>query len=418
VRHRLVLLPVLVATLVGAPPALAWTWPADGPVLQPFVLGDDPYAAGQHRGIDVAGIAGAPVHAPAGGSVSFAGTVPGGGRTVTIQTADGYAVTLLHLGTLGVSRGVVIDEGATVGTLGMSGDAEHAVPSVHFGVRVAADPQGYLDPLLFLPARGPVDGEVVAPAAEVEPVPAPAPPESVETGGPPLAGAGTEPGGFEGTDPVASPSPAGVELPVAPGIPAETPTPAVVDAPSPVADARGSTAPEDGSTVEAAAPTAVADGASLPRARADSARDGPPRAEAAVAESGGAPTRTARPEPAVRSVAADEPEGVRTADSPAIPLSLVGTAVVALLAAGAFGLRFRRRIPAAALRPAVASADEDAQLIPETFEQLVVAGPRRRTRGPGGPGRRLERLGPHGDGAEGAQSGLRRPRSEAVDARR
>ncbi len=56
-RHRLVLLPVLLATLVCAPPALAWTWPQDGPVLQPFVLGGDPYAAGQHRGIDVAGAA-------------------------------------------------------------------------------------------------------------------------------------------------------------------------------------------------------------------------------------------------------------------------------------------------------------------------------------------------------------------------
>ncbi len=75
-RHRLVLLPVLLATLVCVSPAHAWTWPQDGPVLQPFVLGGDPYAAGQHRGIDVAGPPGAPVRAPTAGTVSFAGFVP------------------------------------------------------------------------------------------------------------------------------------------------------------------------------------------------------------------------------------------------------------------------------------------------------------------------------------------------------
>ena len=51
-------------------------WPADGPVLRPFQLGADPYAAGQHRGIDVGGAAGAPVRRPAAGTVSFAGSVP------------------------------------------------------------------------------------------------------------------------------------------------------------------------------------------------------------------------------------------------------------------------------------------------------------------------------------------------------
>ena len=88
------LLPVLVALQVGVQPALAWAWPADGPVLRPFVLGDDPYAAGQHRGHRHRRARGSSVRAPISGSVSFAGTVPTGGRTITIRTADGYAVTL------------------------------------------------------------------------------------------------------------------------------------------------------------------------------------------------------------------------------------------------------------------------------------------------------------------------------------
>src|SRR4051794_22834531 len=83
---------------LAAVPACAWTWPADGLVAQPFTFDPaHPYAAGQHRGIDVAGAAGAVVRAPAGGVVSFAGTVPTSGKSVTIETPDGWSVTLTHL---------------------------------------------------------------------------------------------------------------------------------------------------------------------------------------------------------------------------------------------------------------------------------------------------------------------------------
>jgi hypothetical protein len=161
-KRLVMLLPVLLACQVGVQPALAWTWPVDGPVLRQFDLGDDPYAGGQHRGIDIRAADAGPVLAPAAGAVSFAGTVPGGGRTLTIETSDGYAVTLLHLGTLDVERGAKVAEGAAVATAGPSGDLEHAEPYVHLGIRLAADSNGYLDPLLFLPPR---------PAADVDPVP-------------------------------------------------------------------------------------------------------------------------------------------------------------------------------------------------------------------------------------------------------
>ena len=59
----------------------AWSWPVGGEVLRPFTLGADAYAAGQHRGIDVAGPDGSPVRAPASGLVTFAGSLPTyGGR--------------------------------------------------------------------------------------------------------------------------------------------------------------------------------------------------------------------------------------------------------------------------------------------------------------------------------------------------
>jgi len=85
-KRLVILLPVLLAFQVGVQPALAWTWPVDGPVLRPFKLGDDPYAGGQHRGIDIGAPLGTSVRAPAGGRISFAGTVPTNGKSVTIQT--------------------------------------------------------------------------------------------------------------------------------------------------------------------------------------------------------------------------------------------------------------------------------------------------------------------------------------------
>src|SRR5581483_7724445 len=70
---------VLLAALLAAPAASAWSWPVEGRVLAPFVFDPaNPYAAGQHRGVDVAGSVGDPVRAPAAGTVSFAGAVPGG----------------------------------------------------------------------------------------------------------------------------------------------------------------------------------------------------------------------------------------------------------------------------------------------------------------------------------------------------
>ena len=218
-KRVVALLPVLIAFQAGAPPALAWTWPADGPVLRPFVLGDDPYAAAQHRGVDIASPSGGLVRAPASGVVSFAGAVPGGGRTVTIQTADGYSVTLVHLGAIGVERGQELAEGAGVGSAGPSGDAEHAEPYVHLGVRVTADPTGYVDPLGLLPAR------------EAPPPPSPAPPAEQVPEAPPDSPPAPETPGV--------PAPAPHEPAPAPELPARAPVaaaPPLPPVPAPTAE--------------------------------------------------------------------------------------------------------------------------------------------------------------------------------------
>ena len=124
--HRLLLAAVLAALLL-TPAAQAWTWPASGAVLQPFGFDPaHPYAAGQHRGLAIGGDPGAAVSAPAAGTVTFAGTVPSSGRSVTITTADGYAVTLTQLGSIAVAKGATVAEGDAVGTVAAGGEIGRA----------------------------------------------------------------------------------------------------------------------------------------------------------------------------------------------------------------------------------------------------------------------------------------------------
>ena len=182
-------LPVSIAFLAGALPAHAWTWPVSGPVLQPFSFNGDPYGAGQHRGIDVAAPSGTLVRAPAGGTVSFAGTVPRNGRTVTITTPDGFAATLVHLGSSTVARGDPVGEGETVGTVGPTGEPEHPEGYIHLGIRVAAEEHGYLDPAAFLPPA-PVP---TYPGEEEEPQPSEPEPAEEGTGSVPESPAVEQP---------------------------------------------------------------------------------------------------------------------------------------------------------------------------------------------------------------------------------
>src|SRR3954451_1710309 len=191
---------VVLVFMISVPCASAWTWPVKGPVLQTFSFDPaHPYAAGQHRGIAIGADAGTPVLAAASGVVSFAGSVPTNGLTLTIQTGDGLAVSLTHLGSVGVARDAHVVEGAVVGTVGPSGTAEFATPYVHLGIRTASSDQGYLDPLDFLPAvttPAPVQeppARVKEPSAPVKESPSVAPAAPAATASPVAAPAASAP---------------------------------------------------------------------------------------------------------------------------------------------------------------------------------------------------------------------------------
>ena len=162
-----------------APPAPAhaeWVWPLRGPVITTYRNGDDPYAGGQHRGIDIAGPVGAPVVAAAGGEVRFAGTAGSSGLTVSVRTADGFDTSYLHLSSVSVRAGEVVSSGDALGAVGMTGSRSTSEPHLHFGVREAGARHAYLNPLDFLPPPAPAAPDAPHPAPSPVPVPTPVAP--------------------------------------------------------------------------------------------------------------------------------------------------------------------------------------------------------------------------------------------------
>jgi hypothetical protein len=164
--------------LCGTALAAGWTWPVRGPVITPYRNGDDPYAAGQHRGIDVGAPVGSRVVAAVGGTVTFVGVVGSSGLTVSERSADGhFDLSYLHLSAASVRRGEPVSEGAALGAVGTSGRRSAGAPHLHFGVREADSRTAYRDPLDFLapPPAGDAPDPAPAPVPVAEPArPAPA----------------------------------------------------------------------------------------------------------------------------------------------------------------------------------------------------------------------------------------------------
>jgi len=171
--RRLVFITVLLASLAAPASATGgWTWPVIGEVITPYRNGADPYAGGQHRGIDIAAAMGTPVRAAAGGTVTFSGTAGSSGVTVAVRSADGRLdASYLHLSAVSVAKGDRVGAGSRLGSVGTSGKRSAAQPHLHFGVREAGSRHAYRDPLTLLPpAPTPVRE---APRGIPVPVPAP-----------------------------------------------------------------------------------------------------------------------------------------------------------------------------------------------------------------------------------------------------
>jgi hypothetical protein len=173
------LLPLALTPALPARAAGDWLWPVAGEVISTYRNGDDPYAGGQHRGIDVAAESGTPVVAAAAGTVRHAGVAGSSGLTVSVRTADGrYDTAYLHLSEAAVSEGEEVAAGDRLGSVGVTGRRSSEAPHLHFGVREAGSRHAYVDPLGLLgpPVAPPVEAPRPAPVPVEAPVPvAPAP---------------------------------------------------------------------------------------------------------------------------------------------------------------------------------------------------------------------------------------------------
>jgi hypothetical protein len=128
-----------------------WSWPVVGPVIRGYEPPPTPYSAG-HRGIDIAVPFGTPIHAPADGTVTFAGFVAGS-LFATIDHGDGVRSSYSWISAVMVKKGDLLRRGQVFALTG-HGHPEVPTPHLHFGVRINGE---YVDPMLFLGSGSLVD---------------------------------------------------------------------------------------------------------------------------------------------------------------------------------------------------------------------------------------------------------------------
>ena len=128
------------------PTSLAFAWPVQGKVISRFGAESD---GARNDGINIAAEAGAPIHAAAAGTVTYAGDeLKAYGNLVLIRHADGYVTAYAHAQRLVVAKGDTVSKGQIIGYAGSTGDVDS--PQVHFEIRHGTQP---LDPGALLVAR-------------------------------------------------------------------------------------------------------------------------------------------------------------------------------------------------------------------------------------------------------------------------
>jgi len=118
-------------------------WPADGPVISTY----GPKSDGRHNdGINIKARQGAPVRAAENGVVVYSGNeLQGYGNLVLIRHADRWLTAYGHMDSVVVTKGMTINRGQTIGTVGQTGSVD--APQLHFEVRRGTDalnPEPYL----------------------------------------------------------------------------------------------------------------------------------------------------------------------------------------------------------------------------------------------------------------------------------
>lgn len=122
---------------------IAWRWPADGALLNRFVVGDP-----TRQGVDIGGTGGAAVRSAGDGTVVYSGSgLVGYGELVIVKHSDAWLSAYGHNRKRLVNEGQLVKAGEQIAEMGRSGAARDML---HFEIRYNGKP---VDPLLYLPAR-------------------------------------------------------------------------------------------------------------------------------------------------------------------------------------------------------------------------------------------------------------------------
>lgn len=119
----------------------AFVHPVEGRITSGFGVRKDPFTEKHkfHKGIDIACPIGTPVVASAEGTVVFAGTKKGYGKTVIVEHRNGYRTLYGHLSRFTVKAGAKVKQGQKIALSGMTGRSTG--PHLHFEVRRQGQPE-------------------------------------------------------------------------------------------------------------------------------------------------------------------------------------------------------------------------------------------------------------------------------------
>jgi murein DD-endopeptidase MepM/ murein hydrolase activator NlpD len=127
--------------------ALPSRWPVRGAVNSEFGMRQSPWTQSQefHSGMDIRAERGTAVHAPAAGTVVFAGAQPEYGTTVIIDHGQEIRSLYGHLSKIAVQAGQKIERGTVIAYTGNTGRSSG--PHLHYEILVkgqSVNPRAYL----------------------------------------------------------------------------------------------------------------------------------------------------------------------------------------------------------------------------------------------------------------------------------